>query len=150
MSLKQQLQHDLTEAMRSRDEVRRSTLRMALTAVTNEEVAGKQARELGDDEVVTVLSRELKRRKEAAAAYTDAGQPQRADAELAEAEVLQEYLPSQLSDDEVAALVAETIGDLGASGPAAMGQVMKAVKPKTEGRADGGRVAAEVKSQLAM
>lgn len=149
MSLKEQLQHDLTDAMRAKDDVRRSTLRMALTAVTNEEVSGKQARELSDDEVVTVLSRELKKRKEAATAYTDAGQADRADAELAEARVLQEYLPAQLSDAEVSALVAEVIAELGVSGAAAMGQVMKAVQPRVAGRAEGGRVAGEVKRQLA-
>jgi uncharacterized protein YqeY len=149
MSLKEQLQSDLTDAMRSQDEVRRSTLRMALTAVANEEVAGKQARTLSDDEVVKVLSRELKKRKEAAAAYGDAGQQARADAELAEAQVLEGYLPAQLTDDEIAAVVSEAIAALGVAGPSAMGQVMKTVQPKIAGRADGGRVAAEVKRQLA-
>lgn len=149
MSLKEQLQSDLTDAMRSQDEVRRSTLRMALTAVANEEVAGKQARTLSDDEVVKVLSRELKKRKEAATAYVDAGQQARADAELAEAQVLEGYLPAQLSDDEIAAVVSQAIADLGVAGPSAMGQVMKSVQPKIAGRADGGRVAAEVKRQLA-
>lgn len=147
--MKDQLQSDLTDAMRAKDDVRRSTLRMALTAITNEEVAGKQARELSDDEVVAVLTRELKKRKEAATAYTDAGQPQRAAAELAEAAVLGEYLPDQLDDNEVADLVAHAIAELGASGPSAMGQVMKAVRPATTGRVDGGRLAAEVKRQLA-
>ena len=148
MSMKEQLQSDLTDAMRAKDDVRRSTLRMALTAITNEEVAGKQARELSDDDVVGVLTRELKKRKEAATAYSDAGQPQRAEAELAEAAVLEEYLPAQLDDAEVTELVAGAIAELGVSGPGAMGQVMKAVRPATAGRVDGGRMAAEVKRQL--
>ena len=96
-----------------------------------------------------MLARELKKRKEAASAYTDAGHPDRADAELAEAAVIEAYLPAQLSDDELTALVAEAIAESGAAGPQAMGQVMKAVQPKVAGRADGGRVAAEVKRQLA-
>ena len=146
--MKEQLQSDLTDAMRAKDDVRRSTLRMALTAITNEEVAGKQARELSDDDVVGVLTRELKKRKEAATAYSDAGQPQRAEAELAEAAVLEEYLPAQLDDAEVTELVAGAIAELGVSGPGAMGQVMKAVRPATAGRVDGGRLAAEVKRQL--
>ncbi|MCZ3389035.1 MAG: GatB/YqeY domain-containing protein [Actinomycetia bacterium] len=149
MSLKEQLHADLTEAMRARDDVRRSTLRMVLTSVTNEEVAGKQARELSDDEVLKVMTRELKKRREAATAYTDAGHPDRAAAELAEAAVLEAYLPAQLDDDALAALVAAAIAESGASGPQGMGQVMKIVQPKIAGRADGGRVAAEVKRQLA-
>lgn len=148
MSLKQQLHSDLTEAMRARDDVRRSTLRMVLTAVTNEEVAGKQARELGNDEVQKVLARELKKRKEAATAYTDAGHPDRAAAEQAEAAVIEEYLPAQLSDDELVDIVAGAIAEVDATGPQAMGQVMKAVQPIIAGRADGGRVASEVKRQL--
>lgn len=150
MSLKEKLQSDLTDAMRAKDEVRRSTLRMALTAVTNEEVAGKQARELTDGDVLRVLGRELKKRKEAATAFSDAGQTDRADRELAEARILESYLPAQLSDDEVSAIVATVISDAGVAGPAAMGQVMKALQPKIAGRADGGRVAAEVKRQLSL
>ena len=149
MSLKDQLQRDLTDAMRSKDEVRRSTLRMTLTAITNEEVAGKQARQLSDEDVMKVLARELKKRREAAIAFQDAGHDDRADAERAEARIIEEYLPAQLSDDEVSGIVSSVIAELGASGPGAMGQVMKAVQPKVAGRADGGRVAAEVKRQLA-
>lgn len=148
MSLKEQLHADLTDAMRAKDDVRRSTLRMALTSITNEEVAGKQARELSDDDVLKVLARELKKRREAATAYAEAGHPDRAAAELAEAAVLEAYLPTQLDDDELAALVASAIAESGASGPQGMGQVMKVVQPKVAGRADGGRVAAEVKRQL--
>lgn len=149
MSLKEQLHADLTDAMRAKDDVRRSTLRMALTSVTNEEVAGKQARELSDDDVLKVLARELKKRREAATAYAEAGHPDRAAAELAEAAVLDGYLPAQLDADELVALVASAIAESGASGPQMMGQVMKVVQPKVAGRADGGRVAAEVKRQLA-
>jgi uncharacterized protein YqeY len=148
MSLKEQLHADLTDAMRAKDNVRRSTLRMALTSITNEEVAGKQARELSDDDVLKVLARELKKRREAATAYSEAGHPDRAASELAEAAVLEAYLPAQLDDAELASLVASAIAESGASGPQAMGQVMKAVQPKVAGRADGGRVAAEVKRQL--
>lgn len=149
MSLKEQLHSDLTDAMRAKDEVRRATLRMVLTAVTTEEVAGKQARELSDDDVVKVLARELKKRREAATAYTDAGHADRASAELAEAAVIESYLPAQLSEDEVRTIVAAAIAELAVSGPQAMGQVMKSVQPKIAGRADGGHVAAEVKRQLA-
>jgi uncharacterized protein YqeY len=148
MGLKETLHADLTDAMRNKDEVRRATLRMVLTAVTNEEVAGKQARVLSDDEVLKVLGRELKKRKEAASAYEDAEHPERAAAERAEAAVIEGYLPAQLSDDELTALVAEAVAEVGASDPKAMGQVMKAAQPRIAGRADGGRVAAEVKRQL--
>jgi uncharacterized protein YqeY len=150
MSLKEQLHTDMTTAMKARDEVRLATLRMALTAVTNEEVAGKQSRELSDDEVLKVLARELKKRKEAAAAFSEAGKPDRAAAEMSEASVLDEYLPAQLTDDELTALVTAAVAESGASGPQAMGAVMKVVQPKIAGRADGGRVAAEVKRQLGL
>ncbi len=150
MSLKEQLHTDMTTAMKARDEVRLATLRMALTAVTNEEVAGKQSRELSDDDVLKVLARELKKRKEAAAAFNDAGQPDRAAAEMSEASVLEAYLPAQLTDDELTAVVTAAVGESGASGPQGMGAVMKLVQPKIAGRADGGRVAAEVKRQLGL
>jgi uncharacterized protein len=149
MGLKERLQSDLTEAIRSRDELVSATLRMALTAVTTEEVAGKQARVLGDDEVLTVLARESKKRREAAEAFDGADRPELAARERAEGEVLATYLPAQLSDDEIAELVRAAIAASGASGPQAMGQVMKVVQPKVAGRAEGGRVAAEVRRQLA-
>ena len=149
MNLKERLQGDLTTAIRARDELTAATLRMALTAITTEEVAGKQARTLTDEEVVTVLGREAKKRREAATAFDDAGRRELADRERAEGEVLAGYLPEQLSDDEIASLVLDVIAELGASGPQAMGQVMKAVQPRVAGRAEGGRVAAEVKRQLA-
>lgn len=148
-ALKGRLQADLTTSMKSRDELRSATLRMVLTAVKTEEVAGKTARELDDAEVVTVLNREAKKRREAAEAFDQGGRPERADRERAEGEVIAGYLPAQLSDDEVSSLVAAAIAETGASGPQAMGQVMKAVTPNTAGRADGGRVAAEVRRQLA-
>ncbi|GAB3958075.1 GatB/YqeY domain-containing protein [Actinoallomurus acanthiterrae] len=146
--LKEKLRADLSAAMKARDEVRTRTLRMALTAVTNEEVAGKQARELSDDEVVKVLQRESKKRREAAEAFADAGRTEQAEAERAEGVVLEDYLPTQLSDDELAELVRTAIAETGAEGPRAMGQVMKAVTPKVAGRADGKRVSGEVKRQL--
>jgi uncharacterized protein YqeY len=149
VSLKERLQSDLTTAIRGRDELTAATLRMALTAVTTEEVAGKQARTLTDDEVLAVLGREAKKRREAATAFDDAGRSELADRERAEGEVLAGYLPAQLADEEVATLVREAIAELGASGPQAMGQVMKVVQPRVAGRAEGGRVAAEVKRQLA-
>jgi uncharacterized protein YqeY len=148
MSLKEQLQADLTTAMKSRDELRAATLRMALTAVTTEEVAGKQARVLDDAEVLAVLTREAKKRREAAEAFESAGREDLADRERAEGEVLATYLPVQLTDDEVADLVRAAIAETGASGPQAMGQVMKVVQPRVAGRAEGGRVAAEVRRQL--
>ena len=151
IDLKARLQSDLTAAIRSRDEVRSATLRMALTAVRSAEVAGTQARILTDDEVETVLGREAKKRREAVTAYTDAGRPDRAERESAELVVLESYLPQQLSDEELSALVADAVGEVsaaGASGPAAIGRVMKIVQPKVARRAEGGRVAAEVRRQL--
>jgi uncharacterized protein len=147
--LKNRLQSDLTQAMRDRDELRLATLRMALAAVTNEEVAGKTARELSDDEVVRVLTREAKRRREAAEAFASGGRPELAEREQAEGRVLEDYLPAQLSDDELRDLVATAIEETGADGPRGLGGVMKLVTPRVAGRADGGRVAAEVRRQLA-
>ena len=147
-SLKTSMQQDLTTAMKQRDELTTATLRMALTAVTNEEVSGKQARELSDDEVLGVLRRELKKRREAADAYDQAGRTESAERERAEAEVLQRYLPAQLSDDELAELAAAAVAEVGASGPGDLGRVMKVVQPRVAGRADGGRVAAAVRAAL--
>ncbi len=147
--LKDRLRGDLTTAMKSRDEVRTRTLRMALTSISNEEVAGNAARELSDDEVLRILGREARRRREAADAFEAAGRADQAAAERAEDRVLAEYLPAQLSDAELAAIVAEVINETGASGMSAMGQVMKAVTPRVAGRAEGGRVAAEVRRVLA-
>ncbi len=121
---------------------------MALTAITNEEVAGKSSRELTDADVFTVLAKEAKKCREAATAYDDANRTDLADKERAELEVLSVYLPAQLDDAELTAIVAEAVSSSGASGPQGMGAVMKLVQPKVAGRADGGRIAAEVKRQL--
>ncbi|KQZ89532.1 glutamyl-tRNA amidotransferase, partial [Phycicoccus sp. Root563] len=147
-SLKATVQSDLTSAMRARDQVRSGTLRMALTAMTNEEVSGTEARELTDDEVLKVLAKEAKKRKEASTAYTDAGRPELAAKEDAELAILEAYLPAQLSDEELAAIVAAAIADTGATGMQQMGQVMKAAGAVVAGRADGGRVASVVKASL--
>ena len=146
--LKERLRADLNAAMRARDQVRMRTLRMALTSITNEEVAGAAARDLTDDEIVKVLTREARKRREAAEAFSAAGRGDQAAAERAEGEVLAGYLPAQLSDDELAALVDAAIAETGASGMASMGQVMKTVTPRVAGRADGARVAAEVRRRL--
>jgi uncharacterized protein YqeY len=147
-SLKARLQSDLTASMKARDELTTATLRMALTAIGNEEVAGKVARELSDEEVLKVLAREAKKRREAADAFTTGGRADRAERELAEGAVLETYLPAQLSDDELAELVRQAVAESGAAGPQAMGAVMKAVGPKVAGRAEGGRVAAAVRAAL--
>jgi len=146
--LKDRLRGDLTDAMKARDEVRTRTLRMALTSITREEVAGQSARELTDDEVISVLTREAKRRREAAEAFAAAGRDEQAAAERAEGVILDGYLPAQLSDEELAAMVAAVIDETGASGMAAMGQVMRVLTPRVAGRADGARVAAEVRRRL--
>ncbi len=147
-ALKDRLRTDLTAAMKARDEVTVRTLRMALTSVTKEEVAGSSARELSDDEVLAVLTREAKRRREAADAFAAAGRDEQAAAERAEGAVLDAYLPAQLSDAELGELVAAAIEETGAAGPRAMGQVMKALAPRVAGRAEGARVAAEVRRRL--
>jgi uncharacterized protein len=148
-ALKDRLQSDLTTSMKARDELRMATLRMALTAVRMEEVSGKSARELDDAEVMTVLTRETKKRREAAEAFDGGGRPDRADRERAESQVLADYLPAQLSEDELRALVSAAIAGTGAEGPRGIGTVMKVVTPQVTGRAEGGRVAAEVRRQLA-
>lgn len=147
--LKTRLRSDLTTALKAHDELRLATIRMTLAAVTSEEVAGKQARELSDDDVIRVIGREAKKRRESAEAYTAAGRQELADRELAEGRVLDDYLPTQLSDDEIVELVRAAVTESGASGPRAMGAVMKLVQPAVAGRADGRRVSDEVKRQLA-
>lgn len=148
--LKDRLRADLTTAMKARDELRSSTIRMVMTAITNAEVAGKESRELSDDDVIGVLSAEAKKRREAASAFQEAGRTESAAQERAEGEVIAEYLPAQLSEEEITALVTETVADLGVAdqGPKAMGRVMGALQPKVKGRADGSLVAAEVRRQL--
>jgi uncharacterized protein len=146
--LKDRLRADLNTAMRARDQVRMRTLRMALTSITTEEVAGTSARDLSDEEIVKVLTREAKKRREAAEAFGAAGRDEQAAAERAEGDVLAGYLPAQLGDDELAALVGAAIAETGATGMKGMGQVMKVLTPQVAGRADGARVAAEVRRRL--
>lgn len=150
-TLKSRLQEDLTAAIKGRDELRSSTLRLTITAITTEEVAGKEARELSDDEVLKVITREAKKRREAADAFEKGGRAESAAREREEGEVLAAYLPKQLGDDELGVLVAEAVKEAaaaGAEGPRAMGAIMKIVNPKVAGRAEGGRVAAAVKRHL--
>jgi len=149
--LKAQLQANLTTAIKSRDQLTSSTLRMVLTAVTNEEVSGKEVRVLTDEDVLTVLTREAKKRRESAVAYTEANRPELAERENAELGVINAYLPAQLNDQELAAIVAAavaTVTESGTTGGAALGAVMKLVQPQVKGRADGGAVAAMVKKAL--
>src|SRR3954447_6511395 len=148
--LKDRLRADLTTSIKARDEIRSSTLRMVLTSITNAEVAGKEARELTDEDVLGVLTSEGKKRREAAEAFEDAGRSEQAAKERAEFAVLAEYLPEQLTAEQVADLVTEAIEATGAreDGMRAMGKVMGVRQPKVKGRADGGAVAAEVRRQL--
>jgi uncharacterized protein len=147
--LKARLRADLNTAMKARDELTTATLRMALTAVSTEEVSGKQSRELSDEEVLRVVTREAKKRREAAEAFDAAGRTELAARERAEGTVLDAYLPKQLDDDELAELVRVAVGEANASGPQQMGAVMKLVQPRVAGRADGKRVSDEVRRQLA-
>src|SRR3954447_21258822 len=135
--LKDRLQADLTTSMKARDELTTATLRMALTAIGNEEVAGKTARQLSDDEGLKVIAREAKKRREAADAFTAGGRPDRAERELAERAGLEASLPAPLADEELGVLVEAGIAETGAAGPQAMGAVMKAVGPQVAGRAEG-------------
>ena len=146
--LKSTLRADLHISMRERDQLHSETLRMALTAITNEEVSGTTARELSDDEVLKVLAKEAKKRREAATAYNEAKRPELAAKEEAELAILEAYLPAQLSDVELEALVAQALGETGATGMSQMGLVMKAATVLVAGRADGGRVVAIVKLAL--
>jgi uncharacterized protein YqeY len=148
--LKERLRTDLTAAMKGRDQLRASTLRMVLTSITNAEVAGKVARELSDEQVIDVLAAEGKRRREAATAFDEAGRGEMADKERAEAAMIAEYLPAQLSAEEITAIVRSAVESTGAAGEGmrVMGKVMGVVQPQVKGRADGAQVAAEVKRQL--
>ena len=148
MTLKETLRTDLTTAMKARDTTRSATLRMALTSVTNAEVAGDEARELDDEEVLKVVAKEAKKRKEASTAYREANRPELAEVEDAELVVLEGYLPAQLGDDELRAVVERAVEQTGATGMAQMGLVMRTAQAEVAGRADGGRVAAVVKQVL--
>lgn len=150
-TLKEQLYLDLTASIRAKDSLTSGTLRMVLAAITNEEVSGKEARVLSEQDFITVLNREAKKRKEAATAYDDANRPELADKERAELEIIQTYLPAGLSDSQLAEIIANAVSQAaadGATGPGAMGAVMKLVSPQVAGRADGTQVAAAVKSAL--
>ena len=149
MGLKEKLQADLTDAIRSRNEVVSGTVRMLLAAITNEEVAGKAAKVLTDAEIITVLSREAKKRREAVEAYTQAKRDDLAGKEKAEAAVIANYLPEQLSEDEIKKLIQAAIAETDAKGPAGMGLVMKVLQPKIAGKADSGVVSGLVKAALA-
>jgi uncharacterized protein YqeY len=149
-TLKARLESDLRTAMKARDELVTSTLRMALTAVRAAEVSGKAARELTDDEVLGVLTKEAKKRREAAAAFADAGRENLATKERAEEDILTAYLPAQLSDEELRELVAGALAAGNFSGKQGMGPAMKAAQAAVAGRAEGGRVAAEVRRQLSL
>ena len=150
MSIKETLQNDLTEAIRSRNELHAATIRMVLTAITNEEVSGKSARVLTDAEIITVLSREAKKRREAAEAFAAGDRQDRSDRERAEGEVIALYLPTQLSEAELAQMIQEAVTESGAAGPSGMGAVMKLLQPKIAGKADGATVSAAVKAALGL
>ncbi|WP_109507941.1 GatB/YqeY domain-containing protein [Nocardioides speluncae] len=149
-ALKDRLRADLTTAIKGRDDVRSSTLRMILTAITNAEVAGKEQRELSDDDIIGVLSTEAKKRREAATAFEEGGRAEMAEKEKAEAVVIADYLPAQLAEDEIRDIVTAAVEQTGAAGEGmrAMGKVMGVVQPQVKGKADGGAVAAEVRRQL--
>jgi uncharacterized protein YqeY len=146
--LKETLKNDLTEAIRSSDKVVSGTIRMVLTAITNEEVSGKEARVLTDDEIITVLSREAKKRREAAEEFAKAGRTDKAADEKAEGDVIARYLPAQLSEDDIKRLIDAAIASTGAAGPADIGKVMGAIKPQIAGKADGAVVSSLVKAAL--
>jgi uncharacterized protein YqeY len=148
MGLKEKLQSDLTDAIRSRAEVKSGTIRMLLAAITNEEVSGKSARVLNEAEIITVLSREAKKRREAVEAYVAAKRTDLADKEKAEGDVIAQYLPAQLSEEDIKKMIADAIAETGAAGPAGMGLVMKVLSPKIAGKADGGVVSGLVKAAL--
>ncbi len=149
-ALKDRIRADLTTAIKARDELRSGTLRMVLTSISTAEVSGKTARELDDEEIVTVLASEAKKRREAAVAFEDGNRPEKAARERAEAEVLADYLPAQLSLEEIADIVTAAVAQVGAAGEGmkAVGKVMGLVQPQVKGRADGAAVAAEVRRQL--
>jgi uncharacterized protein YqeY len=148
MGLKEKLQSDLTDAIRSKDGVKSGTIRMLLAAITNEEVAGKSAKVLSDAEVITVLSREAKKRREAVEAYTNAKRDDLANKEKEEAAVIALYLPEQLSEADIKKLITDAIAETNAAGLAGMGLVMKVLQPKIAGKADGGLVSTLVKAAL--
>lgn len=148
-TLADRLQHDLTTAMKARDQLTTATLRMAIAAVKEAAVAGSEAKSLSDDEVEAVLRTQVKRRDEAAEAFRDGGRPEQAAKEIAERDILAAYLPKGLDEAELAAIVDGALADGGFTEPAQMGQAMKAVMAAVGGRADGKAVSALVKQRLA-
>lgn len=150
LTLKERLRADLTTAIKARDKVRSGTIRMVLSAISEAETAGKSPIVLSNEQVTDVVVREAKKRREAAEAFSDAGRAELADKEVAEAAVLADYLPAQLSAEEISAIVTDAIAQTGAAelGVRGMGKVMGIVTPATKGRADGRAVADEVKRQL--
>ena len=151
-SLKETLKNDMTAAMKAREELKKSTLRMALSAITNAEVAGTEAVELNDEQVIKVLQAEAKKRMESAEVYEQNGRSDAAAKEKAEAEVLMAYLPAAMSDDELGAIVAEEVATAAANGNTgmkAMGAVVKAVRERAGSSADGSKIADLVKAALA-
>jgi hypothetical protein len=149
VGLKETLKSDLTEAIRSSNKVVSGTIRMVLTAITNEEVSGKEARVLTEDEIITVLSREAKKRREAAEEFAKANRPDKSAEEKAEGEVIAKYLPAQLSEDDIKKMIAAAVASTGATGPGDMGKVMGAIKGQIAGKADGSLVSSLVKAALA-
>jgi len=149
VGLKETLKSDLTEAIRSSNKVVSGTIRMVLTAITNEEVSGKEARVLTEDEIITVLSREAKKRREAADEFAKANRPDKSAEEKAEGEVIARYLPAQLTEEDVKKIIAAAIAATGAAGPGDMGKVMGAIKGQIAGKADGSLVSSLVKAALA-
>ena len=149
MGLKETLKSDLTEAIRSSNKVVSGTIRMVLTAITNEEVSGKEARVLTEDEIITVLSREAKKRREAAEEFAKANRPDKSAEEKAEGEVIARYLPAQLSEEDIKKMIAAAVASTGAAGPGDMGKVMGAIKGQIAGKADGSLVSSLVKAALA-
>ena len=148
MGLKETLRGNLTEAIRARDQLTSGTIRMVLSAITNEEVSGKEARTLSETEIITVLTREAKKRREAAEAFLAAGRVDKAELERAEGEIIAQYLPAQMSEEEVKNLIAQAIAQSGAAGPADMGKVMGILKPQVAGKADGAIVSGLVRAAL--
>ncbi|AFR10334.1 MULTISPECIES: GatB/YqeY domain-containing protein [Nocardiopsis] len=146
--LKDRIKSDLTTAMKARDKVRTATLRMVLASIATEESSGSSRSVLSDEEVTRLLVRETKKRREAAEAFDAGGRPDDAANERAESEVISDYLPQPLTDAELTELVEAAIAETGASGMKEMGKVMKVLNPRIAGRADGARVAAEVKGRL--
>ncbi len=152
-SMKTRLKADLVTAMKAKDELTKSTLRMALAAIAVEEVAGKVARDLSEAEELVVLTREVNKRKDSAEAYTAGNRPELAEKELAEAEILRGYLPAPLTDVELDGLVAAEVAAVATALGAAptmkqMGQVIKAVNARAQGRAEGAAIAAKVRAAL--